>query len=162
MESCSSVIIIRPFEPSDQLQAQEVILAGLQDHWGERDRSKNPDLHDIGASYASATFLVACEGERIVGTGALIPRQNGVAEIVRMSVVASNRRKGLGRILSELLRRAEDMGVRTVVLETSRTWGEVIQFYLAHGFAITHYANGDVYFALTLSTSQRGPRMQAG
>ena len=53
------------------------------------------------------------------------------------------------------------MGVRTVVLETTRTWAEVIQFYLAHGFAITHYAKGDVYFALTLSTSHR-TKMEAG
>jgi GNAT superfamily N-acetyltransferase len=162
VDGSSSDIIIRPFGPSDQLKAQEVILSGLQDHWGVRDPSKNPDLKDIAASYADATFLVACEGERIVGTGALIPRQEGVAEIVRMSVVASNRRKGLGRrILNELLRHAGTMGIRTVVLETTQTWDDVIQFYLVHGFAITHYANGEVYFALTLPTP-RSQKMEAG
>lgn len=151
----SIAIIIRPFRPSDQPMAQEVILSGLQDHWGVRDPSKNTDLRDIAASYAKAIFLVACDGDRIVGTGALIPRHDGAAEIVRMSVAASYRRKGIGRrILDELLRHAEDLGVGTVVLETTQTWDEVIQFYLAHGFTITHYEGGDAYFALTLPASR--------
>ncbi|NOT28370.1 MAG: GNAT family N-acetyltransferase [Acidobacteria bacterium] len=155
MDDCSGAITIRPFSPSDQLKAQEVILSGLQEHWGARDPSKNPDLKDIATSYANAVFLIACEDDGIVGTGALVPRHSGVAEIVRMSVIPSHRRRGIGRrILNELLRRAEAMSVRTVVLETTQTWHEVIEFYLAHGFAITHYQDGDVYFALKLPASR--------
>src|SRR5713101_520359 len=135
--------IVRAIEFSDQPDAQELILSGLQEHWGFRDASKNRDLADICRSYADATFLVASEGDRIVGTGALKLRSgvSGVAEVVRMSVAADKRRKGIGRmILRELLGIAESLGVQTVVLETTETWHEVTRFYLAEGFKITHYA----------------------
>ena len=146
-------IIVRAIEPSDQADAQELILSGLEEHWGFRDASKNPDLADICRSYADATFLVASEGDRIVGTGALKlrPGVSGVAEVVRMSVAADKRRKGIGRmILRELLRTAEGLGAQTVVLETTETWHEVIRFYLAEGFTITHYACGEVHLALEI------------
>jgi len=79
--------------------------------------------------------LVACDRERIVGTGALVPKSHGVAEIVRMSVVGDRRRQGLGRlILKKPIQDAQSRGIRTLVLETTETWREVIQFYLAEGF----------------------------
>jgi GNAT superfamily N-acetyltransferase len=152
----SDSIVIRHFEPSDQEQAREVILSGLQEHWGFRDSSKNPDLANISRNYADATFLVACEGFRIVGTGALKPREDGVAEVLRMSVSADMRRKGIGRmILRRLLEHAGRAGVRRVILETTETWSDVIRFYLARGFEITHREAGDVYFALDLDTDDR-------
>ena len=145
-------VVVRPFASADQAEAKELILSGLEEHWGQRDRSKNLDLENIGRSYAAAVFLVACDRERIVGTGALVPKSHGVAEIVRMSVVGDRRRQGLGRlILKNLMQYAQSRGIRTLVLETTETWHEVIQFYLAEGFRITHHAAGDVYFALDLS-----------
>jgi predicted N-acetyltransferase YhbS len=147
------VIVLRTIERSDQAEARELILAGLEEHWGFRDQSKNPDLADICGSYAGATFLVACDGERIVGTGALKPvaGANGVAEIVRMSVAAGRRRQGIGRlILRELIQTARNSGVKRVVLETTETWHEVVRFYLAQGFTITHYERGEVHFAFEI------------
>jgi GNAT superfamily N-acetyltransferase len=144
-------VILQPFCPADQAEVKSLILAGLVDHWGVLDPSKNPDLDDIAAAYAGATFLVARLGRRIVGTGALVPRGDGTAEIVRMSVVRDLRRRGLGRlILTRLVAQAHRNGARRVVLETTTGWQEVIAFYLAYGFRITHYAGGDVYFALDL------------
>ena len=88
---------------------------------------------------------------RIVGTGALLPRGEGAAEIVRMSVARDLRRRGVGRmILTRLVEQARRDGLRRVVLETTATWQEVIAFYLDCGFRITHTAAGDVYFALEL------------
>jgi N-acetylglutamate synthase-like GNAT family acetyltransferase len=72
-------------------------LAGLEEHWGVLDPTKNPDLEDIGLTYADAIFLVAQQNNKIIGTGALIPKPDGTAEIVRMSVAADWRRKGIGR-----------------------------------------------------------------
>ena len=145
-------ITIRNFEPRDQSQAQELILSGLQEHWGFRDPSKNPDLRDIGRSFRDGAFLVACEGARIVGTGALKPRTATVAEIVRMSVAVDRRRRGIGgMILHSLVDRARRARVEQIVLETTETWSDVIRFYLTHGFRITHHEAGDVYFALDLT-----------
>jgi GNAT superfamily N-acetyltransferase len=144
-------IILRPFRPDDQDAARALILAGLVDHWGVLDPTRNPDLNDIAGNYAGAHFLVACRGEEIVGTGACVPRSADVAEIVRMSVKKELRGCGLGgRILRELLDHARSAGFRRIVLETTETWSEVIAFYQRFGFQITHHQDGDAYFALEL------------
>ncbi|MBC8233103.1 GNAT family N-acetyltransferase, partial [bacterium] len=107
------------------------------------------------SSYANATFLVAWLGDRIVGTGALVPRSEQVAEIVRMSVTADIRRQGIGtKILERLCHEARRLGFQRIILETTSTWHEVIEFYKRFGFRITHHRDGefggDVHFALDL------------
>lgn len=151
MKNQTSEIIFRPFQPQNQAAAKALILAGLKDHWGTLDPTLNPDLNDIAQTYAQATFLVAWEGDRIIGTGALVPRENSTAEIVRMSVAADQRRKGIGKqILQKLYEQAKHDGYKRIVLETTETWTEVIAFYQRFGFQITHYLDGDVYFSLDL------------
>ena len=149
----SETIVIRAFQSADQAAVRRLILLGLQEHWGKLDRSLNQDLNDIAKNYGNAVFLVAeltmdCS---IVGSGALVPQGEGVAEIVRMSVSKAMRRTGLGtRLLQALVDRARSMGLRRVILETTETWHEVIAFYQRFGFCITHYQDGDVYFAFDL------------
>lgn len=63
---------------------RDLILAGPGEHWGTIDYDINRDLNDIGTSYAGDLFLVAWDGERIIGTGALVPKSEGVAEVVRV------------------------------------------------------------------------------
>ena len=145
-------LTLTPFEPSDQVDVKELILSGLVEHWGFLDETKNPDLDDIAASYAGGTFLVGRLGDRIVGTGALVPRSSDTAEIARMSVAKELRQQGIGRrILQALLEQARAQGFRQVILETTATWSEVVEFYLRCGFHITHYKDGDVYFALPIT-----------
>lgn len=147
----SPAITLHAFRPEDQPAVKDLILAGLAEHWGSLNPAKNPDLEDLSASYADATFLVAWRGGQIVGTGALVPRQDGVVEVVRMSVAADCRRQGIGRlILQELVLRARQAGFQRVILETTQTWQDVIDFYLQFGFHITHYQDGDVYFMLEI------------
>jgi GNAT superfamily N-acetyltransferase len=98
-------ITLSPFTPADQPAVKALVLAGLADHWGTLDLSKNPDLNDIAATYKGAYFLVAKQAGEVVGCGALVPRTPDSAEVVRMSVAAAARRQGLGRrILSALCR----------------------------------------------------------
>ena len=149
---------LRPFRPADQCAAKALILAGLLEHWGTLDSSLNPDLDDIATSYKDATFLVACEGDRlackggrIIGTGVLKPRDTDAGEIVRMSVAGDMRRRGLGRrILDALIADARDRGYARIILETTQTWAGAIAFYQNAGFEITHHQNGDVYFVMQL------------
>ena len=144
-------ITILPFKPENQAEVKNLILAGLAEHWGTIDPSKNPDLDDISSTYANAVFLVAWYQKMIIGTGALIPKSNNTAKIVRMSVAADMRRKGVGnRILQRLREYAKSSGYQHLVLETIETWYEVIEFYKRLGFQITHHLNGDIYFALDL------------
>ncbi len=144
-------LTIVPFRPENQIEVKRLILAGLTEHWGQLDPTKNPDLNDIGATYAHATFLVAWWHGTIVGTGALLPRSAQIAEIVRMSVAAHMRRHGIGRrMLQHLVAHAKAQGYRQIILETTATWHDVIAFYQEQGFQITHYHDGNVYFVLDL------------
>jgi len=147
----SQDITILPFQSEYQAEVKNLVLAGLTEHWGTLDPNKNPDLNDISRTYANGNFLVAWQNNQIIGTGALLPMSNDTAEIVRMSVAGSMRRKGIGRkILQKLCERAKFDGYKRLVLETTETWHEVIGFYKQFGFQITHYLDGDVYFALDL------------
>lgn len=147
-------ISIEPFESKDQHAVRSLILAGLAEHWGEEvDPTLNPDLNDIAASYRDATFLVARLDGRIVGCGAVVPRSDQTAEIVRMSVAPEFRRQGIGKeILARLCQEARKSGCGRIVLETTSTWHGVIRFYERFGFRVTHRRNGpfggEVHFAL--------------
>ncbi len=135
----AGAISIEPFQ-SKQEAVQSLVLTGLAEHWGEADPALNPDLDDIAASYKDATFLVAWLDGRIVGSGALVPRSDQTAEIVRMSVA------------SEYRRQEEESGFRRIVLETTSTWDDVIRFYEGFGFRVTHRRDGrfggEVHFEL--------------
>jgi len=147
----SQDITILPFQSEYQAEAKNLVLAGLAEHWGTLDPSKNQDLNDISYTYANGIFLVAWQNNQIIGTGALLPMSNDTAEIVRMSVVANMRRKGIGKmILQKICERSKIDGYKRLVVETTETWNEVIEFYKQFGFQITHYLDGDVYFALDL------------
>lgn len=146
-------VSIEPFQSQDQQAVRSLVLAGLAEHWGQVDPALNPDLNDMAASYKDATFLVARLDARIVGCGALVPRSDQTAEIVRMSVASEFRRQGIGReILTRLCQEAGKSGYRRIVLETTSTWDDVIRFYERFGFRVTHRRDGrfggEVHFAL--------------
>ena len=144
-------IVILPFQSRDQDEVKDLILNGLAEHWGQLDPTMNPDLNDIEANYAKDIFLVAWLEGKIVGTGALVHQSDEMGEIVRMSVLKAYRRRGVGKqILQVLLKNAEEKGYQKVILETTKTWHEVIEFYLRCGFRITHERDGDIYFQMIL------------
>ncbi len=145
------MIKIIPFQPTDQSAAKTIIINGLVDHWGFLDESLNPDLDDIATTYADGVFLVAWLDDEIIGTGAFKPHSEKQVEIVRMSVSKELRRQGIGQqILTELCNRAAQAGYAEVILETTETWQDVIDFYLNYGFEITHHSNGDAWFKMDL------------
>lgn len=145
---CRSSLDTVHFEELDtenQREVRQLILDGLEEHWGSIDPSFNPDLDDMVSSYASGrTVVVRDDHGSLIGTGTIVPRGDGRAEIVRMSVAATGRRSGIGRrIVDELVATADSWGVHAVVLETTTAWTEVIDFYLRCGFSITHVEEGD-------------------
>ncbi len=146
-----NTIVLRPFCPKDQAAAQRLILAGLEERWGYLDPTKNPDLDDIASTYANSTFLVAWRGDELVGTGALVHEARGIARIVRMSVAAPMRRRGIGAlILQRLCEQAQTDGYRQIVLETTSTWDDAITFYQRRGFRIVAFRDGDTHLLLDL------------
>jgi GNAT superfamily N-acetyltransferase len=141
--------------PAQHDAVKSLILAGLAEHWAQVDPALNRDLDDLAASYPDGTTLVARDGDTVVGTGTIVRRQHGTAEIVRMSVAPAYRRTGLGRrLVVGLLDQAREWGAERVVLETSADWVEVVEFYLRCGFTLTHHEDGsfgrDAWFELEL------------
>jgi putative acetyltransferase len=150
-------VTIEPFRPEDQPAVKALVLAGLVEHWGWLDPYKNPDLEDISSSYAASVFLVARQAGQIIGTGALVTRLGDTGEIVRMSVAASHRRQGIGRsILQNLIDHARKAGLKRIILETTASWSEVIEFYKTAGLELSHSKDGDAYFYQDLEYENTG------
>lgn len=148
---------IRPFVPRDQAAVRRLILAGLGERFGFVDETLNPDLDDIAATYLRAGHLVdlvEVEGA-IVGVGILVADGPGVGRLVRMSVSAAHRRRGIGRALvAHLIGRAERRGDRRLLLETNDDWHDAIRLYRTCGFVEIARVAGDVHLALDLSPAR--------
>ncbi len=142
----------------DQEVVRELILDGLSEHWGHVDPNLNGDLDDIVESYVDGRTIVVRDSRSVLGTGTVMPRGDGVAAIVRMSVRTDQRRGGIGRaIVDELVDTARGWGVDRVVLETTSAWTDVVNFYLRCGFEITHTTPSpfgeDTWFEMRLDDS---------
>ncbi|MCY2932201.1 MAG: GNAT family N-acetyltransferase [Planctomycetota bacterium] len=134
----SENIRIRPFEARDQAAVRRLILAGLGEHVGNVDESRNPDVDDILAHYPGEghVFVVAESGNEIVGSGALKVLGKETGRLVRMSVSRGHRRTGIGRALvADLLDRAGAAGMKQVLVETNKDWADAIGLYAACGFS---------------------------
>lgn len=148
---------IVPFTLEWQQSARDLILGGLEEHWGTLDLNMNSDLSDIASSYADGHFLVALLNGKLVGTGAIVPEGDGVMRVMRMSVASGLRRHGIGTvILQVLLDHARRHGAGQIVCETTETWSDAIRFYLKHGFLVTGRQSREVHFALDVGRSDSG------
>jgi N-acetylglutamate synthase-like GNAT family acetyltransferase len=66
-------------------------------------------------------YVVATDGERLVGTGALKPYSPDLAEVIALAVDAAYQGQGVGRLIVEtLLRIAADLGIGEVFALTRR------------------------------------------
>lgn len=75
-------------------------------------------------------FLVAVDGDEVIGCGALHVMWEDLAEVRTMAVSKEHRRHGVGSmVLTALLQRARDLGVSRVFCLTFET-----EFFGAHGF----------------------------
>lgn len=152
------VLRIRPFEARDQETARRLILAGLGEHFGWIDETRNPDLDDIAANYVDrgSTFLVAEIDGKLVGTAALVTERKDTGRIVRMSVSQMYRRKGIGRVLvSHLLDVARQKGFVQIRVSTDNGWEDAIGLYGHCGFTEFKRDEIGVYFVVELADEGR-------
>ena len=149
-------VLVRPFRGVDQALVRALILDGLAGRWGHLDEDLNPDLDDLALAYGAGTTLTAWIGTRLVGTGTLVPRGEGVAEVLRMSTALDCRGRGIAtRLLRDLLEDARRRGLRRVVLETSAGWTDARSLYESNGFIFDREEEGgyglDAYYWLDLT-----------
>lgn len=139
---------IRPFQSADQVATQALISAGLAERWGTLDPSRNPDLHDIYASYTArgSAFFVVEENGQIIGAGGLIEEEPGVGRIVRVSVGAQWRKHGIGYAISQhLIAEGQRRGYHTLLVETNDDWHSALGLYHRLGFVPYAHYNGEVH-----------------
>lgn len=145
-------VCVESLKAEDAAAALAVIVEGLAERWGVYEPCFNPDLEDFPASYRDSFLLIAKQGHAVVGTGVLQPIGPESAQIVRMSVVKTWRRSGIGSLmLAGLLGIAREQGFKRITLETTASWQSAVEFYQSRGFVPTHQHDGNQHFLLTLS-----------
>ena len=81
-----------------------------------------------------ATHALAYLDECCIGTGRLVDKGHGQAQIGRMAVLVKFRNQGVGKqILEKLIALAKSQGVRSIVLHSQIT---AIPFYEKQGFLV--------------------------
>lgn len=146
--------VVRNFTPHDQDAVEELVLDGLRERWGDSfDTSYNPDLADIDGHYLAkgAEVLVVEVDAQIVAAGALVLEGRDRGRVVRMSVAASHRRRGLARtVVEELIRRARERGLSELHVSTDTPWISAVALYRSCGFEEVGQDDTDTHFSMDL------------
>lgn len=82
--------------------------------------------------------VVAYDGDKPVGCGAIKKYSDAAAEVKRMYVLPESRGKGIAkRILDALEQWAAELGFSECILETGKRQTEAVHLYQNYGYAIT-------------------------
>lgn len=124
-------------EPLDGPVAQQLIAAlnaELSGRYPEAGANHfRLDVAEVGPGRGA--FLVACDGARPIGCGAVRKLDPATAEIKRMFVVPERRGQGVGGLILEALEaEARALGVTRLVLETGIRQPDAIALYGRRGF----------------------------
>ena len=103
-------------------------------------------------------IFFAVEGDRVLGTCAAIPREDGIIELAKLAVTPTAQGRGLGRALSiAVIDFARARGVKRVYLVSSSRLGPALRLYETLGFRHLPfpwpppYTDADVYMELDIS-----------
>lgn len=115
------------------------LMAALSDELSRRYPENAAQSHTIldvsDFAVPRSAFVVARIEEQIAGCGAFRPIDSEVAEVKRMYVLSSARRRGIGQsILAELERLAAQFDYQRLRLETGTRQPEAIALYTNFGF----------------------------
>lgn len=124
-------------EPFDSAEARRLVAA-LDAHLSSLyspDQRFGPNLKPEHLAAGIGIFLVAREGSRAIGCGALRRLDGTTAEVKRMYVEPAARGRGVGAaVLQGLESAARELGVDRLVLETGIYQAEAIGLYRRAGF----------------------------
>jgi putative acetyltransferase len=152
------MITIRSIHPDEIPAAKRVILSVAYNIFGFDgsledsirhflDAGKLKDMDDLQANYfnAGGTFLVALNGEQVIGSGALRKLDDETAELKRMWLLEAYHGQGIGyRLITQLFDFACQQGYGRVRLQTSPEQVRALAFYLKVGFYEIPCYNDDI------------------
>jgi len=162
-------ITIRPMTPADVAEAKTMMLtvsAGIfaPEHpaatFINRYGAALGDVDDFKRHYGppGGAFLVAVDGDAIIGSGAIRRLDDATAELRRMWLLPAYHGRGIGyRLAQDLFAFARAAGYHFVRLSTSNVQTRAIGFYERLGFyRIPHYRDTDdeVFMEIRLDTEE--------
>jgi putative acetyltransferase len=152
------MIVIRPVRVEEIPAVKRVILTvaynifgfdgSLEDSLRHFKASREfKDMNDVQTNYfdAGGTFLVALDGEQVIGSGALRKVNASTAELKRMWLLEVYHGQGIGyRLIQKLFEFARKRGYARIRLQTSPEQVRALDFYRKVGFYVIPSYNEDV------------------
>jgi putative acetyltransferase len=143
-----SMIVIRPVRVEEIPAAKRVILTVAYNIFGFDGTLEDSirhfeasgefkDMEDVQAHYfeAGGLFLVALNGEQVIGSGALRKLSDDTAELKRMWLLEAYHGQGIGyRLLMQLFDFAREQEYARIRLQTSPEQVRALNFYRRVGF----------------------------
>ena len=134
MRDLSLSITVEPFDSDDARRLIAALDAGLSELYPPEQRF-GPNLKAEHLENGRGTFVVARDGDRAIGCGAIRLIDRTTAEAKRMYVEPDQRGKGVGwAVLTSLEAAARQLGVQRLVLETGVHQEAAIALYRRAGF----------------------------
>jgi len=134
MHDLSLSIAAEPFDSDDARRLIAALDAGLAALYPPEQRF-GPNLKAEHLEEGHGTFLVARDGKRAVGCGAIRLLNATTAEAKRMYVEPDQRGRGVGwAVLAGLEAAANQLGVRRLVLETGIHQHAALALYRRAGY----------------------------
>lgn len=136
----STLLNIRKYQASDQEQVLQLILNIQQQEYNiPITREDQPDLLTIDSFYQqeNGNFWVACDGDHVVGTIALLDIGNQQVALRKMFVQAEYRGKVWNTatlLLQKSISWAQQQQVTQIYLGTTMKFIAAHRFYEKHGF----------------------------
>lgn len=161
-------ITIRRIEPSDVAAARALILgvasrlfqADATDEFIKRHGHTLEDVDEYQRDYSppDGLFLVALDGDRLIGTGAIRRYDGKTAELRRMWLLEPYQGRGIGyRLWVQLAAFARPAGYRWIRLTTDEENVRALAFYRRLGFyPIDPFGDGreDIFLEMRLDDQE--------
>ena len=129
-------IRVVPYEPAYRASFRDLNLEWITAHFEVEEEDRRVLDDPEGEILApGGTILIALEGGRTIGTGALIRTGPQEFELAKMAVTAHARGRGVGRALCQaLIALARDRGAVRLELMSQTTLAPALQLYRSLGF----------------------------
>jgi ribosomal protein S18 acetylase RimI-like enzyme len=93
------------------------------------------DAFETEYSKENGAFLVATEGDEVIGCGGLRRLNPNDGELVRLWLKKEKRKQGIGRMIFDMLiRAAQEKGYAKVYLDTSHRCAHAVALFRKNGF----------------------------
>ena len=134
--SAAEDVTIVPFRRAHAAAFKALNLAWIREHWAPEPE----DLHALDHPQANIInkggyiAMAVAEGE-VVGTCALIKRDETTYELAKMAVADAAKGKGIGQLLGEaVIAKARELGAERLYLESNTILRPAISLYRKLGF----------------------------